>query len=49
MFYDPAMYRSVRPDNLPDSLIESSSLILLDHITEPSLAALAEKVHKLDV
>ncbi len=49
VFYDPALYRLVVPEDLPDSLIQSASLILVDHITEPSLAPLAEKVHRLGV
>ncbi len=49
VFYNSALYRLVGPDDLPDSLIQSASLILLDHITEPSLAPLAEKVHRLGV
>jgi len=49
VFYDPALYRVVTPDDLPDALIQSARLVLLDHITEPSLAAVAEKVHRLGV
>src|SRR5664279_4947976 len=47
VFYDPALYRPVNPNDLPDFLIQSASLILLDHITEPSLVAVAEKVRSL--
>ena len=49
VFYDPAMYRVVGEDNLSDSLIQSATLILLDHISEPSLGAVAAKAHKLGV
>lgn len=49
VFYDPALYTLVGPDDLADSLIQSASLILLDHITEPSLVPLAKKIHKLGV
>jgi sulfofructose kinase len=49
VFYDPALYRVVGADDLPDALILSASLMLLDHITEPSLVPLAEKVHGLGV
>jgi len=49
VFYDPALYRVVGADDLTDALIKSATLILLDHITEPSLAAVAAKAHKLGV
>jgi sugar/nucleoside kinase (ribokinase family) len=49
VFYDPALYRVVAADDLPDSLIQSARLFLLDHITEPSLVAVAEKVRALGV
>jgi sulfofructose kinase len=49
VFYDPALYRVLAPDDLPDTLIQSATIILLDHITEPSLAAVAEKVRRLGV
>ncbi len=49
VFYDPALYRVVTPDDLPETLIQSAMLVLLDHITEPSLTSVAEKVRKLGV
>jgi sugar/nucleoside kinase (ribokinase family) len=49
VFYDPRMYRAVTADDLPDALIQSARLFLLDHITEPSLLAVAEKVRRLGV
>jgi sugar/nucleoside kinase (ribokinase family) len=49
VFYDPALYRVVGADDLPDALIQSAALVLLDHITEPSLTAVAEKAHSLGV
>jgi sugar/nucleoside kinase (ribokinase family) len=49
VFYDPALYRVITADDLPDTLIQSAKIILLDHITEPSLIAVAEKVRKLGV
>lgn len=49
VFYDPRMYRAVTADDLPDALIQSARLFLLDHITEPSLTAVAEKVRQLGV
>ena len=49
VFYDPALYKVVTADDLPEALIRSATLVLLDHITEPSLTALAEKVHRLGV
>jgi sulfofructose kinase len=36
-------------NDLPDSLILSTKLFLLDHITEPSLAEVAVKAHKLGI
>jgi len=49
VFYDPALYRVITADDLPDALIQSARLVLLDHITEPSLAGVAEKAHRLGV
>jgi sugar/nucleoside kinase (ribokinase family) len=49
VFFDPALYRVVAPDDLPAALIQSARLVLLDHITEPSLLPAAEKIHSLGV
>lgn len=49
VFYDPALYRVVGVEHLPDSLLLSATLLHLDHITEPSLAAVADKARKLGV
>jgi sulfofructose kinase len=49
VFYDPSLHRVLAAEDLSDALIQSASIVLLDHITEPSLAALAEKVHRLGV
>lgn len=49
VFYDATLYRPVVPENLPASLIQSASVILLDHITEPSLVPVAEKARSLGV
>lgn len=49
VFYDPALYKAVAPDDLPASLIQSAKLVLLDHITDPALTPLAEKVRALAV
>jgi sugar/nucleoside kinase (ribokinase family) len=49
VFYDPALYKVVGAEDMPDSLVLSAELLHLDHITEPSLAAVAEKARKLGV
>ncbi len=49
VFYDPALYRVVGTEHLPDSLILSATLIHLDHITEPSLVPVAERALDLRV
>ncbi len=49
VFYDPSLYTALAPDDLPDALVQSAAIFLLDHITEPSLLPLAEKVHRLGV
>ena len=49
VFYDATMYRPVAPENLPASLIRSARVVLLDHITEPSLVPVAEKARSLGV
>jgi len=49
VFYDPALYRVIAADDLPDALIQSATLVLLDHITEPSLTSVAQKARALGV
>jgi sugar/nucleoside kinase (ribokinase family) len=49
VFYDPSLYTVVAPDDWSDALIQSAAIVLLDHITEPSLLPLTEKVHRLGV
>jgi sugar/nucleoside kinase (ribokinase family) len=49
VFYDATLYRPVVPENLPFSLIQSARVVLLDHITEPSLVPVAEKARSLGV
>ncbi len=49
VFYDAALYKVVTADDLPAELIQSAKLVLLDHITEPSLDGVAEKAHVLGV
>lgn len=49
VFYDPALYRVVETNHMPDSLILSASLMHLDHITEPSLVPIAERARDLGV
>lgn len=49
VFYDPKLYKVVTVGNIPDSLIQSTALVLFDHITEPGLTAVAEKLHSLGV
>jgi sugar/nucleoside kinase (ribokinase family) len=49
VFYDPALYKTVGPEDMPDSLIQSASLVLLDHITDPALTPVAEKARRLGV
>lgn len=49
VFYDPSLYRTVQPEDMPDELITSASLILVDHITEPALTPVAAKARRLGV
>ncbi len=49
VFYNPALYKVVGPDDLSSALIQSATLILLDHITEPALNPVAEKAHAMGV
>lgn len=49
VFYDATLYRPVTPRNVPAHLIQSARLVLLDHITEPSLVPVAEKARSLGV
>jgi sugar/nucleoside kinase (ribokinase family) len=49
VFYNPALYKPVDTDDLPAALIQSATLVLLDHITEPALTLVAAKVRALGV
>ena len=49
VFYDPSLYHGVEAEDLPDSVIQSTALFLLDHLTEPGLLKVAERVHGLGV
>ena len=49
VFYDPALYRAVTAEDLSETLIRSTKLVLLDHITDPSLAPAARKIRNLGV
>jgi sugar/nucleoside kinase (ribokinase family) len=49
VFYNPALYKPVDTDDLPAALIQSATLVLLDHITEPALTLVATKVRELGV
>lgn len=49
VFYDPALFQAVQADDMPDALIQSAALVLLDHITEPALIPLAQKARRLGV
>lgn len=47
VFYDASRYRVVSSEQVPDALIRSAHLILLDHVAEPSLLDVAQKVRRL--
>jgi sulfofructose kinase len=49
VFYDPALYNVVGVEHIPDSLLLSATVLHLDHITEPSLAPVADKARRLGV
>jgi sugar/nucleoside kinase (ribokinase family) len=49
VFYDATLYRPIMPENLPAGLVQSARVVLLDHITEPSLVPVAERAHALGV
>lgn len=49
VFYDATLYRPITSENLPARLIQSARVVLLDHITEPSLVPVAEKARSLGV
>jgi len=49
VFFDPALYRVITADDVSISLLHSAALILLDHITEPSLASVAAKARHHEV
>jgi sugar/nucleoside kinase (ribokinase family) len=47
VFYDASRYRAVHSEEVPDFLIQSAQLVLLDHVAEPSLLDVAQKVRAL--
>jgi sulfofructose kinase len=49
VFYDATLYKPVHPVNLPNNLIQAARVVLLDHITEPSLVPVATKARQLGV
>jgi sugar/nucleoside kinase (ribokinase family) len=49
VFYDPTLYRPFVSDRLPDAVIKSARVVLLDHITEPSLVPIAKRANALAV
>jgi len=49
VFFDASGFRPVTAEDVPESLILSAKIILLDHVAEPALIAVAEKIRKLRV
>ena len=49
VFYDAGLYQVVAPEQMSNELMQSASLLLLDHITEPSLLPIAQKARQLGV
>jgi len=49
VFYDASRFKPVTCERLPDSLILSAELVLLDHVAEPALTEVAEKIRNLGV
>lgn len=49
VFYDASMYKPVLDHQLSESLIQSAELVLIDHVADPSLLDVAQKVKKLHV
>ncbi|HTF71094.1 MAG TPA: PfkB family carbohydrate kinase [Edaphobacter sp.] len=49
VFYDASRFSPLAPEDLADSLILSSKLILLDHVAGSALTEIAKKIHGLGV
>jgi sulfofructose kinase len=49
VFYDASMYKPLTSDDLAESLIRSADLVLLDHVAEPALTEIANKVRGLGI
>lgn len=49
VLYDPSRYKVVSPDDIPDALLQSSELILLDYLSEPAAIGLARKARQFGV
>lgn len=49
VFYDASQFKAVAAEDIPESLVLSASLVLLDHVADPALVAVAEKIKNLHV
>lgn len=49
VFYDASKYRPVMGHQLSDSLLQSTELVLIDHVADPALLDAAQKIHELQV
>lgn len=49
VFYDASRFKPVTTKDVPASLIQSAKLILLDHVMDPALTEIAEKIKSLGV
>src|SRR5580765_2624167 len=49
VFYDASRFRPLAPEDLPESLILSAKLILVDYVADPASSELARKIRNLGV
>ncbi|HVJ06941.1 MAG TPA: PfkB family carbohydrate kinase [Acidisarcina sp.] len=49
VFFDASMFKPIAGEDIPESLIQSAEIVLLDHVADPALIQVAEKVRNLHV
>lgn len=49
VFFDSSQFRAVTPEDIPESLLLDAKIALLDHVADPALVAVAEKIKQLQV
>lgn len=49
VFFDSSRFRAITAEDIPESLLLDAKVILLDHVADPALITVAEKIKRLQV